>query len=128
MQVNNNMLIVLNVPGAFEWLVLGLAPPDDPKELIGLGMVAYLSEKDPAHIFIHAAAWHDVAYTANSDVQLEKDTHGNFTWPRYRVDKKLLMDCLELAGDDLGLQKEAVTLYVMVREWGGRVWENEITR
>ena len=122
------MQVTIDLPGFFLYLVTGWEPPDDPGTVIGLGMVAYLSEKDPAHIFIHPALWHDAAYMNGSEVQAEQNHWGEYTWPRWKADKKLLDDCLHLAENDIELIKEALTLYLVAREWGEKAWENVATR
>lgn len=108
------MEVTFNVPGVIYYMVLGWHPPADQAIVIGLSTVAYLSEKDPGHIFLPAARKHDAFY---SDPEAQKE------FSRWRADQELLFDCLTIAKEDVSLATEAVTLYLFVRKmYSGKAW------
>lgn len=120
------MEIVLNVGGLTEFLLFGFVPGgDDVATVIGISTVAYLSEKDPAHIFLPAAEWHDAAYVAGSSAQK--------TMMRHQVDVEFFKKCIDIANhpdhhdNREALEKEAIELFLAVRDYGSSAWENEET-
>ena len=113
------MKVVIDVPGAILYLLLNLQPLDDDEaEVIGLSRVAYLSAKDPAHVLLPAARWHDAAYKKGASIQQE--------WSRHAVDSRFLRMMLDIAGDDYACTCDAVALYLAVRKFGERVWEGAV--
>ena len=113
------MRVTIDVPNFIISILLGWSPPgDDDAQVIGDSRVAYLSKKDPGHIFIPAAIWHDAAYTKGASIQEE--------WSRYEVDLEFLKKMLEIAKDDLSLTKEALYLYLIVRTFGEGLWEGTV--
>jgi len=121
------MLVTIDTGGLIQFLLLGDIPGgDDDRVAIGISRVAYLSEKDPGHIFLDAARWHDAAYTNGASIQKE--------WPRWKVDVEFLDKMLAevhsdlyiySAAEKLALEKEAMTLFLVVRKYGGAAWEGE---
>jgi len=110
------MLITVDLAGVIEYLLdWDTAVADDDIVVIGLSRVAYLSSKDPAHAFLPAAVWHDAAYTSGASIQQE--------WPRWKVDQEFLKKMLDISAGDYDLEKEALTLYLVVRKYGSKVWE-----
>lgn len=110
------MEVTLNVGGVLEYLLLHWRPSgDDAATVIGDSRVAYLSAKDPGHVFLPAALWHDAAYSTGASIQKE--------WPRWRVDAHFLDMMLQIAVGDLELEREAVSLYLAVRMYGANLYE-----
>ena len=113
--------VTINLGGLVETIVLGRTHiGDDDVTVIGHSRVAYLARKDPGHIFLHAAAFHDSCYEAGSPAQQQ--------WPRSRVDSMFLCAMLVYAAGNYELEREAVTLYLIVRMYGSRFWDNPETR
>ena len=119
------MNINVDVNGIISLLLLGKIPGgDDDRTVIGISRVAYLTNKDPGHIFLDAARWHDAAYTSGASIQKE--------WPRWKVDEEFLKKMIDIAHADIydysederfALEKEAVALFLVVRRYGGAAWE-----
>lgn len=79
-------------------------------------MVAFLAEKDPGHVFLPAAAWHDAAYAPGSEVQKE--------WPRWKADREFNLLCLDISQGVIPLEEEAHTLHLYVRKfYHGTSWQ-----
>jgi hypothetical protein len=122
------MKVTVNVGGLIQFLLLGEVPGgDDKANVIGLSTVAYLSAKDPAHVLLPAAEWHDGAYLKGSSIQA--------TWPRWKVDLHFYNMMVEICHwptlsktpeERLLLEKEAWTLYLWVREYGQAAWEGTV--
>lgn len=112
------MKVTVDIPGVIQYLLLGWETPDDDMVVIGHSRVAYLSEKDPGHVFLPAAVWHDACYTAGASIQ-----EGEDRWPRWKVDAYFLKLMFDIAEDDLELQKEACTLYLAVCMYAGGMYE-----
>jgi len=109
------MEVTLEIGGLLDFL-LGFNPKgDDLGTVIGDSRVAYLSKKDKGHVFLPAAIWHDAAYTKGASIQE--------TWPRWKVDLEFLKKMLDIAQDDYGLTKEALSLYLAVRKYGAHLYE-----
>lgn len=117
------MKVTIDVPGLIQYLLLGWDVPDDDMTVIGHSRVAYLSEQDPGHALLPAARWHDAAYTAGASIQCGPDA-----WPRWKVDAHFLKMMLDIAQDNLELQKEACTLFVAVCMYGARMYEGPARR
>lgn len=113
------MKVTLDIGGVIEYLLLGWTPiSEDEAVFIGDSRVAYLSEKDPSHVFIIAAKWHDAAYTKGQSIQDE--------WPRWKVDQEFLKKMLNLASGNYELERDALILYLAVRLYGARKWAGTI--
>lgn len=113
------MEVTVNVGNVLSFLILGWTPKaDDDVTVIGHSRFAYLSAKDPGHVFLEAARWHDAAYTTAAAIQKE--------WPRWRVDAHFLGMMLDISKGHSELTKEALTLYLTVRLWGDSLWEGEV--
>lgn len=114
------MDVTINIGGLLEYLLIGADNiPDDDAEVIGISRVAYLTKKDPGHVFIGPARWHDAAYVKGSQAQLEG-------WRQWEVDLQFLKDMLQIAGNDYELRKEAAILYLAVAKYGSKAWEGEV--
>ena len=112
------MEATINIGGLIKYILLGWRPSgDDEAMVIGDSRVAYLASRDPGHIFIPAALWHDAAYRKGASIQEE--------WPRWRVDEEFLHKMLFIAEGNVGLEKEALTLYLIVREFGQSLFEGK---
>lgn len=119
------MIITVDTGGLLQYLLLGEIPGgDDDRLLIGISRVAYLSKKDPGHVFIDAARWHDAAYQSGASIQQE--------WPRWKVDKHFLDMMIDIVHFDIynfsaekrdELETEALTLFRIVRKYGGAAYE-----
>lgn len=108
------MEVVLNIGGLLEYLLLGDLP-DDQAVVIGHSRVAYLSKRDPGHVFLGPAMWHDACYGEGSGAQ--------DAWSRAQVDRMFLEKMLIIADGDYRLEKEAVVLYLLVRKHAAPLWE-----
>lgn len=116
------MKVTVDIPGVIQYLLLGWEAPDDDMVVIGHSRVAYLSDKDPGHVFLPAAIWHDACYAAGASIQTGPDS-----WPRWRVDAHFQKLMLDIAKDDLELQKEACTLYLAVCMFAGGMYKMELS-
>lgn len=111
------MEVTINV-GGFALYLLGLSlEGDDFATVIGDSRIAYLSEKDPGHVFLPAAIWHDAAYAKGASIQ------GPDGMARWQVDQEFLNKMLNIAKRDYKLQLEACELYLLVRRYGAGLWE-----
>lgn len=117
------MRVTIDIPGIVQYTLLGWTIPDDEMEVIGHSRIAYLSDKDPGHIFMPAALWHDAAYSAGASIQFGKDA-----WPRFRVDAHFLQMMLDIARADYELQKQACTLYLAVCKFATGMYEGPLAR
>lgn len=112
------MKVSFNVPEFIIELATGFEGIGDDDALeIGHSRVAYVAHDDSAYAFLPAAEWHDAAYTKGASIQSE--------WPRWKVDAEFLRKMLNIAGADLKLIKKALYLYLIVREFGGKLWEGK---
>lgn len=111
------MEVTINVGGFAQYLLgLGLSG-DDSATVIGDSRIAYLSEKDPGHVFLPAAIWHDAAYAAGASIQ------GLDGMTRWQVDQEFLNKMLDIARRNYELQLQACELYLLVRKYGVGLWE-----
>lgn len=109
------MEVTINIPNFLLFLTLGILPGGEDKlDVIGDSRLAYLP---PGHPFSTPAKWHDAAYLRDWPGRAEG-------WRREMVDRDFLEMMLTIAGDDLELTKEAIALYLIVREKGEPWWEN----
>jgi len=124
------MQVTVDIGGMIEFLLLGEVPGgDDEASVIGISTVAYIAKKDPAHVFLPAAIWHDAAYVKGSSAQS--------TMMRHEVDVEFFKKCIDIANsptlnitqtERFELEKEAVALFLMVRKYGDAAWENAETK
>lgn len=81
----------------------------------GIG-IFWLWQLPASHPFFRAACYHDSMY------DLMRSGKAPYATSK-PVDREFLRLCLEAAGDDLWLQEEAKTFYLMCRVWGRRNWK-----
>ncbi|WZO97299.1 hypothetical protein EP7_004324 [Isosphaeraceae bacterium EP7] len=122
------MKVTVDLGGMVEFLLLGEVPGgDDEANVIGLSTVAYLSAKDPGHVLLPAAIWHDAAYRSGASIQSE--------WPQWMVDREFLDKMLAIANSPTlhitpeqryDLEREALALYLLVRKWGRNAYEGTV--
>lgn len=108
--------ITVNVPNFLLYLLTGVTPiGEDQKDVIGDSRLAYLGENHP---FVTAATWHDAVYKREKRAELVD----SFT--RFDLDLHFLNAMLSYCHGDEGLTKQAVMLFLFVRQYGEPWFEN----
>ncbi len=121
------MLIEVDPAGLIATL-LGLSVSEDDAVVIGHSRIAWLSQNDPAHMFIDDAKWHDAAYLDGASIQ------GPQGMSRWQVDLEFLNKMLTRAGNEYSsgrlsksqhqeLETVAVELFLIVRKYCDKFYE-----
>lgn len=110
------MEVTINVPTFLLYLLVGIKPiGEDQKEVIGDSRLAYLGE---GHPFTQAARWHDQMYLKD----YRKQKLQGMT--RFQVDEQFLKAMLAYTFGKEELVREAIVLFLFVRQYGGAWFED----